>query len=110
MPGGDDSLETARKREEIVDRLCDTLANEGWNFIRDKSNKTTKIPPCSAVAAFTVRPAINFRKFLVSWHSLLARSTCRRISAIKRFQLRHSAAYATDLFAESVISAPCEAI
>ena len=37
---GDDSLETARKREEIVDRLSDTLANEGWNFIRDKSNKT----------------------------------------------------------------------
>jgi len=28
-------------------------------------------------------------KFLVSWHSLLASSACRRISAVKRFQLRH---------------------
>jgi len=25
------------KRPEVVDRLCDTLANEGWNLIRDKN-------------------------------------------------------------------------
>jgi hypothetical protein len=31
----------------------------------------------------------NFRQLLVSWHNLLARSTRRGISAIKRFQLRH---------------------
>jgi len=34
---GDDSSETARKRGEVVDRLCETLANEGWNIIRDKN-------------------------------------------------------------------------
>jgi internalin A len=34
---GDDSSETARKRAEVVDRLCETLANEGWNIIRDKN-------------------------------------------------------------------------
>ena len=32
---GDDSSETARKRAEVVDRLCETLANESWNIIRD---------------------------------------------------------------------------
>ena len=34
---GDDSSETARKRAEVVDRLCETLANESWNIIRDKN-------------------------------------------------------------------------
>jgi hypothetical protein len=34
----------------------------------------------------------DFRKFLVSWHNLLACSTCWGISAIKRFQLRHELA------------------
>jgi internalin A len=32
---GDNSSETARKRAEVVDRLCETLANEDWNIIRD---------------------------------------------------------------------------
>jgi hypothetical protein len=31
----------------------------------------------------------NFRQLLVSWHNLLACSTCWGISAIKGFQLRH---------------------
>jgi len=34
---GDDSSETARKRAEVVDRLCETLAKNGWNIIRDKN-------------------------------------------------------------------------
>jgi len=34
----------------------------------------------------------NFRQLLVSSHNLLACSTCRGISAIKRFQLRHELA------------------
>ena len=34
---GDDSSETARKRAEVVDRLCETLAKDGWNIIRDKN-------------------------------------------------------------------------
>jgi internalin A len=34
---GDDSSETARKRADVVDSLCATLANEGWNIIRDKN-------------------------------------------------------------------------
>jgi internalin A len=34
---GDDSSQTARERAEVVDRLCETLANEGWNIIRDKN-------------------------------------------------------------------------
>ena len=42
----------------------------------------------------------NFRKFLVSWHDLLARSTCRGIPVIKRVQLRHEFA----LFSFTVIA------
>jgi hypothetical protein len=40
----------------------------------------------SVVATFTVRLAINFRKFLVSSHNLLACSTCRgkRVDGPKR--------------------------
>jgi hypothetical protein len=34
----------------------------------------------------------NFRKFLVSWHSLLACSTCWGISAIKCIRFRHELA------------------
>jgi internalin A len=34
---GDDSSETARKRADVVDSLCATLAHEGWNIIRDKN-------------------------------------------------------------------------
>jgi hypothetical protein len=37
-------------------------------------------------------PGYGFRQFLVSWHSLSARSTCWGISAIKRIQLRHELA------------------
>jgi internalin A len=33
---GDNASETARKRGEIVDRLCETLAEWDWNIIRDK--------------------------------------------------------------------------
>jgi internalin A len=32
---GDDSSEDARKRTEIVDRLCGTLRQHGWNILRD---------------------------------------------------------------------------
>src|SRR6516164_8361338 len=38
-----------------------------------------------------------FRQFLVSWHNLLARSTCWGISAIKGFQLRHELAFAVEV-------------
>jgi internalin A len=34
---GDDSSEDARKRSEVVDRLCETLALQGWNILRDKT-------------------------------------------------------------------------
>ena len=34
---GDDSSEDARKRGEVVERLCDTLGKDGWNIIRDKT-------------------------------------------------------------------------
>jgi internalin A len=33
---GDDSSEAARQRTEVVDRLCQKLAQEGWNVLRDK--------------------------------------------------------------------------
>jgi internalin A len=33
---GDDSSEPARQRTEVVDRLCQKLAQEGWNVLRDK--------------------------------------------------------------------------
>jgi internalin A len=32
---GDDSSEQARRRTEVVDRLCQRLAQEGWNVLRD---------------------------------------------------------------------------
>ena len=32
---GDDSSEDARKRMEIVDRLCETLKQDGWIILRD---------------------------------------------------------------------------
>jgi internalin A len=35
---GDDSSEDARKRTEIVDRLCETLEQDGWNILRDKTD------------------------------------------------------------------------
>jgi hypothetical protein len=31
----DDSSEDARKRAEIVDRLCETIRQHGWNILRD---------------------------------------------------------------------------
>jgi internalin A len=34
---GDDSSEDARKRTEVVDRLCETLGQEGWHILRDKT-------------------------------------------------------------------------
>jgi internalin A len=33
---GDDSSEIARNREEVVDRLCETLGKDGWKILRDK--------------------------------------------------------------------------
>jgi internalin A len=33
---GDDSSEDARKRTEIVDRLCETLGQHGWHILRDR--------------------------------------------------------------------------
>jgi hypothetical protein len=32
---GDSSSEDAKKHTEVVERLCETLAEEGWNIIRD---------------------------------------------------------------------------
>ena len=32
---GDASSEDARKRTEVVDRLCETLDKDGWNILRD---------------------------------------------------------------------------
>ena len=32
---GDDSSEDARKRTEVVDRLCETFRQDGWNILRD---------------------------------------------------------------------------
>jgi internalin A len=34
---GDDSSKEARKRTEVVDQLCETLGQDGWNIIRDKN-------------------------------------------------------------------------
>jgi internalin A len=34
---GDDSSEDARKRTEVVDRLCETLGQDGWNILSDKT-------------------------------------------------------------------------
>jgi internalin A len=34
---GDDSSEDARKRTEIVDRLCETLGQRGWHVFRDSN-------------------------------------------------------------------------
>ena len=33
---GDDSSELARQRTEVVERLCQRLAQEGWHVLRDK--------------------------------------------------------------------------
>jgi internalin A len=32
---GDDSSQAARQRTEVVDRLCETLGQHGWNILRD---------------------------------------------------------------------------
>jgi internalin A len=34
---GDDSSEDARQRTEVVDRLCETLGQHGWNILRDSN-------------------------------------------------------------------------
>jgi internalin A len=34
---GDDSSEDARKRTELIDRLCDTLGQHGWHILRDSN-------------------------------------------------------------------------
>jgi internalin A len=34
---GDDSSDDARKRTEIVDRLCETLGHHGWHILRDSN-------------------------------------------------------------------------
>jgi internalin A len=34
---GDDSSEEARRRTEVVDRLCETLRLHGWNILRDSN-------------------------------------------------------------------------
>jgi len=35
---GDDSSEDARKRGEVVERLCERLDKDGWHIIRDKTD------------------------------------------------------------------------
>ena len=34
---GDDSSEDAHQRTEVVNRLCDTLGQHGWNILRDSN-------------------------------------------------------------------------
>jgi internalin A len=34
---GDDSSEDARKRGEVVERMCETLKRDGWKVVRDKT-------------------------------------------------------------------------
>jgi hypothetical protein len=34
---GDDSSEDARKRTEIVERLCELVEQDGWNILRDST-------------------------------------------------------------------------
>jgi internalin A len=48
---GDDSSETARKRGEVVNRLCETLGQDGWNTLRDK----TDMPPGDLISGFMKR-------------------------------------------------------
>jgi hypothetical protein len=35
---GDDSSEDAKKHTEVVDRLCETFAKDGWHILRDKTD------------------------------------------------------------------------
>jgi internalin A len=48
---GDDSSEDARKRTEIVDRLCETFDKEGWKILRDK----TDMRPGDLISGFMKR-------------------------------------------------------
>jgi internalin A len=48
---GDDSSEQARLRTEVVDRLCQSLAPEGWNVLRD--NKSMR--PGELISGFMKR-------------------------------------------------------
>jgi internalin A len=38
---GEDSSEEARKRTEVVDRLCEALRKDGWNILRDSDAMRT---------------------------------------------------------------------
>ena len=48
---GDDSSEDARKRTEVVDRLCETFDKDGWNILRDK----TDMRPGDLISGFMKR-------------------------------------------------------
>jgi hypothetical protein len=54
-----------------------------------EQNQNTSWFDCQSLDCST---SDNFRQLLVSWHVLVARSTCWGISAIKRIQLRHELA------------------
>ena len=48
---GDDSSDNARERTEIVDRLCETLRQDGWNILRDN----TAMRPGDLISGFMKR-------------------------------------------------------
>jgi internalin A len=48
---GDESSDDARKRTEIVDRLCEVLDKDGWKLIRDK----TDMRPGELISGFMKR-------------------------------------------------------
>jgi internalin A len=48
---GDDSSEDARKRTEVVDRLCGTLGQHGWQILRD----STVLRPGDLISGFMKR-------------------------------------------------------
>ena len=58
---GDDSSEISRKRGEVVERLCDTLAAESWKIIRD----TNAMRPGDLISAFMKRIGLAGHVILV---------------------------------------------
>jgi internalin A len=48
---GDDSSEDARRRTEVVERVCETLRKDGWNILRDK----TDMRPGDLISGFMKR-------------------------------------------------------
>jgi TIR domain-containing protein len=106
---GDDSSDDARKRGEVVDRLCETLDKDGWNTIRD----TKGLRPGELISGFLKRIARADQLIVVLSDKYLRSRYCmtelydiyrRSIGAEDEFQSRVNPLVLNDVRIDKILS------